>query len=310
MTTIDIGSTLRTSPIRAVIYGADGVGKSTLCAGAPGAVFVNLEDGGLDHIDTKAVAGVTSWPQIVEAVDALADDERCGSIVIDSLDWSEQMCWAHLVATKPDEKGRKVRDIEGYGYGKGYIAAAGELRVLLEALTRAGKRGKHVLLTAHAQRKMVRNPSGEDFEQWQIKLQERSAGLVREWAHIVAFAELDVATVTSKDDGNRTKAIFTGRRVLRAQPGSGYQGKTRLTLPEKLPLDWKSFSDALAAARTPSVDDLRVTLGSKLDALDDDEVAKGCQRFLIERGESLDSLTQAIETVTGYLNEKAKEHTA
>lgn len=302
--TIEITSTLRQAPIRAVIYGADGIGKSTLAAGAPGAVFINLEDGGLDHIDAREVPPVTTWTQIIESVDALAEDERCGTIVIDSLDWAEQLLWSHLVATKPDEKGRKVKDIEGYGYGKGYVAAATELRVLLEALTHAGKRGKHVILTAHAQRKMVKNPSGEDYEQWQIKLQERAAGLVREWVHIVAFAELDIATVTNKDDGNRTKAITSGKRILRTQPGAGYQGKSRLTLPAKIPLDWKAFADAVAAGRPPSVEDLSTQLAAKLTELADAEVSKGCDLFLRDRGRSLASLTEALATVQGYLDEK------
>lgn len=306
---IDIGSTLRTAPIRAAIYGADGVGKSTLCAGAPGAVFINLEDGGLDHIDTRAVSGITSWPEIIEAVDALADDDRCGSIVIDSLDWAEQLLWSHLVATKTDDKGRKVSDIEGYGYGKGYVAAAGEFRPLLEALTRAGRRGKHVLLTAHAQRKTVKNPSGEDYEQWQIKLHDRSASLIREWVHIVAFAELDIATITEKRDGNRTKAIFTGKRILRTQPGSGYQGKSRLTLPAKIPLDWHSFAAAVAAGRPPSTEELQARLEAKLVELDQPDVTTRCRSFLAERGLSLASLTDAIASVDEYLKEGKKETT-
>ena len=62
--TLEIRSTLRESPIRAVIFGAEGVGKSTLCAGAPGAVFIATEDG-LDNIDTRAVEPPTSWPQII-----------------------------------------------------------------------------------------------------------------------------------------------------------------------------------------------------------------------------------------------------
>lgn len=305
--TIEIVSTIRTAPIRATIYGGGGIGKSSLAAGAPGAVFINLEDGGLDHIDARAVPGIESWPQIIEAVDALAGDERCQTIVIDSLDWSEQLLWSWLVATKPDEKGRKVRDIEGYGYGKGYVAAAAEMRVLLEALTRANKRGKNVVLIAHAHRKMVKNPNGEDYEQWQIKLQEKSAGLVFEWCHIVAYADKDIATVTEKDDGGRTKAVWNGKRVLRTQPRGGFQGKSRLALPEKLPLDWKAFADAIAAARPPDIHALNETLSAKLAELGSEDVMRGCEAFLRDRGRSLASLTEAIATVDGYLAEKKKE---
>ncbi len=304
--TLEIRSTLREVPIRAVVYGADGVGKSTLCAGAPKAVFICTEDG-LDNIDARAIDPPETWAGILEAVDALTADDRCGTIIIDSLDWAEQMLWSWLVATRPDEKGRKVKDIEGYGYGKGYIAAASEWRVLLAALQRAGKAGKHVLMTAHAQRKSVKNPSGEDYEQLQIKLQERAAGLIREWVHIVAFAELDIATVTDKDDGNRTKGVFTGKRILRTQPAAGYQGKTRLTMPAKIPLDWAAFAAAVKAGRPPSVDALRAQLDALIGL--DEDLQSRCEKFLASRGMTPAALNDAIANVQRVLETKEEKVT-
>ncbi len=303
---IEIKSTLRDAPIRALIYGADGVGKSTFCAGAPGAVFIATEDG-LDNIDARAIDQPGTWPGLIEAVCALAADDRCGTIVIDSLDWAEQMLWAWLVETRPNEKGHKVKDIEGYGYGKGFTAAAAEWRVLLAELQRAGKAGKGVLMTAHAQRKGVKNPTGEDYEQIQIKLQERAAGLFREWAHIVAFAELDIVTATEKDDGNRTKGIWTGKRVLRTQPGAGYQSKTRLNLPAKIPLDWDAFAAAVRAGKPPSVGDLASLLKGKLEALGDAEVEKKCLAFLQSRQCTVAAYQDAIARVEENINQKKEK---
>lgn len=298
---IEIKSTLRESPIRAVIFGAEGVGKSTLCAGAPNAVFVATEDG-LDNIDTRAVRPPTTWGELLESVEALTSDERCGSVVIDSLDWAEQLCWAHIVATRPNDKGHKVKDIEGYGYGKGYVAAQGEFRVLLAALQRANGAGKNVLLTAHAVRKSVKNPSGEDYEQWQIKLNEKCAGPIREWAHVVAFAELDIATVTDKDDGNRTKGIFTGKRILRTQPGAGYQSKSRLTLPDKIPLDWPAFEAALKAGRPPTIEALALQLMALVG--DDNDLAVRCGKFIDGRGRTAAAYSDAIANVQKILETK------
>jgi hypothetical protein len=302
---IEIHRTLRDVPVRAAIFGPDGVGKSTLCAGAPGAVFVCGEDG-LDNIDAMAVDTPKVWTDVVAAVDALADDDRCKSIVIDSLDWIEPLCWDHVCALG-DEKGRKMKNIEAFGYGKGYVAALNEWRILLAGLTRAGQRGKNVLLIAHSQRKTVKNPVGEDFEQWQIKLNEKAAGLIREWVHIVGFAELDIATVTDKDDGGRTKGLWTGKRVLRCTPAAGYQSKTRLTLPAKIPLDWRAFAAAVAAGKPPSVEALEASLMAKLIELGDETVGQGCAAFLDGRGRTLASLTEAIGTVDGYLADKQKE---
>ncbi len=298
---IQIRSTLRDVPIRAVIYGPDGVGKSTFCASAPGAVFIASEDG-LDNIDAKSVDAPKTWVDLLAEVEELTSDARCKTIVIDTLDWAEPLCWDHVVAQGND--GKKVKNIEAFGYGKGYVAAVGEWRVLLAALQRAGEAGKNVLLTAHAARKTVKNPVGEDYEQWQIKLNDKAAGLIREWSHIVAFAELDISTV---DDGGRTKGIFSGKRVLRTAPSAGYQGKTRLALPAKLPLDWASFAAAVEAGKPQSLDALELAITAKLAELGNADVELACGTFLNDRGRTVTSLTEAIATVDGYLSEKGEK---
>ena len=302
---IEIKSTLRDVPIRLVLYGADGVGKTTFCAGAPGAVFIPVEEG-LDNIDSLATPHPETWAHLIEYVDALVEDARCKSIVIDSLDEAEQLCWEHLCRIG-DGKRKNLKSIKDFGWGDGYRAAVAEWRQLIAALERAGNAGKGVLLVAHAHRKTVKNPSGEDYEQWQIKLHDSAASLFREWAHIVGFAELEIATVNDAQDGGRTKGQWSGKRLLRTSPSAGYQGKTRLTLPAKIPLEWQAFAQAVAAGKPPSIDALASILNEKLVALDNDDVTKGCADFVLTRGRSLASLTEAIATVQCYLDEKNKE---
>ncbi len=299
---IEIKSTLRESPIRAIIFGKDGVGKSTFCAGAPGAVFIAVESG-LDNIDALAVPTPTHWEDLIEYVQALSTDERCGTIVIDSLDWAEQLCWRHVCA-QGDEKGRKQKNIESFGYGKGYVAALAEWRVLLGELQRARANGKNVLLIAHAERKAVKNPTGEDYDAWAIKLNAKAAGIIREWVDVVGFAELDVAIIEGKEKTDRAKGVSTGKRILRTQPAAGYDAKTRFTLPERVPLDWPTFARLVKAGRPPTVEELTATLDNRLLALASDDVAAGCRSFLSERGRTFASLSEAIATVDGYLNEK------
>jgi hypothetical protein len=296
---IEIKNTLRSAPIRAVIFGRDGVGKSTFCAGAPNAVFVAVESG-LDNIDAQAVETPTAWEGLIESVHALAEDPRCGSIVIDSLDWTEALCWTYVCA-QGDEKGRKQKNIESFGYGKGYVAALREWRVLLGALSRARENGKNILLIAHAERKSVKNPTGEDYDSWAIKLHVKAAGMFREWVDIVGFAELDIAVV--EQDG-RIKGISSGKRVLRTQPAAGFDSKTRFALPDRVPLDWPTFARLVKAGRPSTIEELTAALDSKLLALATDDVTRACAAFLAERGRTFASLTEAIGTVDGYLTTK------
>jgi hypothetical protein len=299
---IEIKSTLRESPIRAIIFGKDGVGKSTFCAAAPCAVFIAVESG-LDNIDASATPTPDEWTDLLEYVQALADDDRCGTIVIDSLDWAEQLCWRH-VCQQGDEKGRKQKNIESFGYGKGYVAALAEWRVLINELMLARSKGKNVLLIAHAERKAVKNPTGEDYDAWAIKLNAKAASLFREWVDVVGFAELDIAIIEGKDKHDRAKGISTGKRVLRTQPAAGYEAKTRFTLPERVPLDWPSFARAVKAGRPPTIDELELRITTKLADLADVAVEAACGKFLSERGRTFASLSEAIATVDGYLNER------
>ncbi len=297
--TLEIKSTLRDAPIRAVIFGKDGVGKSTFCAGAPRAIFIAVESG-LDNIDAQATPTPEDWQALLEYVSDLSTDDRCGSIVIDSLDWAEQLCWRHVCA-QGDEKGRKMKNIEAFGYGKGYIAALAEWRILLNELTRARANGKNVLLIAHAERKAVKNPMGEDYDAWAIKLNAKAAGLIREWVDVVGFAELDIAVF--EQDG-RTKGIATGKRILRTQPAAGYDAKTRFTLPDKVPLDWPTFARLVKAGKPSTIDDLEREITTKLAELGDIVVEENCGAFLTERGRTFASLTEAIGTVDTYLATK------
>lgn len=299
---IEIKSTLRQASLRIVVYGRNGVGKSTFFAAAPRAVFIAVESG-LDNIDARAVPQPKDWTELLASVDYLATEPSCESIVIDSLDWAEQLCWAHIVATKTDDKGRRVKDIEGYGYGKGYIAALNEWRILLNALTIARDNGKNILLIAHSIRKAVKNPTGEDYEQWQIKINAQAAGLIQEWVDVVGFAELDVATIKEGEgQGKRIKGQSSGRRILRTQPAAGYEAKTRFALPAKIPLEWPAFAAAIAAGSYSAIPSLQATLAEKLSALGNADVSAGCERFLASRGITVASLNEAIATVDGYLS--------
>ena len=225
-----IESTIKQRPLRAIVHGRDGVGKSTFASQAPGAVFVDVENG-LVNIDARAVR-VETWEALVSALVGLQSHDSCRTIVVDSLDLAEQLCWKHVCSAS------KHGSIEDFGYGKGYVAALAEWRIFLNALEGA----KNVVLIAHSQRKSVKNPSGEDYESWVMKLNEKASGLLREWSDVVGFAELDVATI--EQDG-RTKAVSSGKRVMRCNPSPSYDSKTRFTLPDRIELDWQSFRTAL-----------------------------------------------------------------
>lgn len=238
-------------PIKVVIYGVDGVGKSTFAAGAPNPIFLGAEDG-TSQLDVARFPAPECWEDILDAVRTLTEKEHdFKTLALDSLDWAEPLVWAHVC-----ERGGK-ESIEDFGYGKGYVAALDQWRIFLAALEKlVTKRGMHIVLIAHSVLKNFKNPLGEDFERYQLKLHDKAAGLVREWADACLFANYEL--FAAKDERTkRVRGVTTGARLLYTTYSAAWDAKNRYSLPETLPLGWEDF---FAAVRSGAVADPAVLL--------------------------------------------------
>lgn len=298
-----VKKTRKVAPVRAVIYGPGGVGKSTLAASAPSPIFVAAEEG-LENIDAAAIE---PYPKTLEevfaALDYIATLEH-ETIAIDSLDWLEPLVW-DFVCRKAGSS--KIKAIEDFGYGKGYTAALDQWRVILHKLSFLRAKGMNVILIAHAVRKMFKNPLGDDFEHWTIKLNEKAAGLIVEWCDLVGFADEDIAT---EDTSGRSKALTTGKRVLRTNPNPAYLAKTRFTMPSKVVLPkvgaWDVLSTAIRNGDGATIESLSREVESLFAKLGDEDVEKKARAFLQREGATVSSLTDAIERLNETLEERRK----
>ena len=78
-------------PQKVVIYGPEGVGKSTLAGQAPEPVFLDTE-GGTHHLDVARFPRPRSWAELVAAITHLLTAEHGHqTLVIDSIDWAEKL---------------------------------------------------------------------------------------------------------------------------------------------------------------------------------------------------------------------------
>lgn len=235
------------APYRLLIHGVDGVGKSTFGADAPSPVFLGTEDG-TEHLDVARFPSPATWEDVLDAVYTLtANPGDFKTLVLDSVDWAEPLVWKHVCARAG------VASIEevGGGYGKGYQAALDEWRVLLAALEQMQReKGLHLVLIGHSFIKPFKNPQGEDFDRYVLKLNEKAAAVIREWSKGVYFANYE--TFALKDKAKRVRGVSTGARLLYTQRTAAYDAKDHYELPESLPLSWDGFVDA--AKRGQSVD--------------------------------------------------------
>lgn len=224
---------------RVLVYGVEGIGKSTFAAGAPSPVFIQTEDGlGALQVDHFPIA--TRVSDVLDAIGSLfSDDHEFKTVVIDSLDWLETLIWRDIEAKY---------DAKDLAYGKGAMIAADKWREILDGLTALrNERGMAVVLIAHTEIKRFDSPETEPYDRYQPKLQARSSALVREWCDAVFFA--NYKTIVKKDDVgfNKTVArgISTGERMLFTSERPAYMAKNRYSLPESIPLSWEAFEKAI-----------------------------------------------------------------
>ena len=227
-------------PWRILLYGVEGIGKTTFAAATPSPIFLGAEDGS-GHLDVARFPSPGSWGDVRAAVETLVREKHdYRTLVVDTVDWAEPLLWEFICARD------KKANVEDYGYGKGYQVALDEWRVLLAQLERLRGVGVNVLLLGHTHLKPFKNPEGDDFDRYELKLHLKAGGLLKEWSDAVLFANHE--TFAKKDERTkRVKGVSTGARWLYTTRTAAYDAKNRFGFPEMLPLSWPDVEAAMTA---------------------------------------------------------------
>jgi len=175
----------RIMPPRILMYGTEGIGKSTTASQAPKPIFIPTEDG-LDQIDCASFPLAQRFDEVVSAISALYSEEHdYQSVVIDSLDWLERLIWDDVCR----EYGVKSIEKADGGYAKGYTHALTQWREVLNGLDALrNERGMAVILLAHAKVEKFEDPESVAYDRYSPRLHKHAAALVTEWCDGVLFA--------------------------------------------------------------------------------------------------------------------------
>ena len=225
---------------RIMVYGVEGIGKSTFGAGAPNPIYILTEDG-LGSLKVDHFPLATSSQDVMDAIATLYKENNAfETVIIDSLDWLEA-----IIQREIEQK----YDAKDLAYGKGSLIAAEKWREILDGLNALrNDKGMAIILIAHTTIKRFDSPEVEPYDRYQPKLQERSNAVVREWADAVLFA--NYKTIVKKDDVgfNQTnnRGISTGERLLFTSERPAYMAKNRYNMPESIPLSWDAFAEAIS----------------------------------------------------------------
>ena len=93
---------------KVILYGSEGIGKSTFASKFPDPLFIDTE-GSTKKLDVKRFDKPTSWEMLKQEIDyVISNPGICRTLVIDTIDWAEQLC-INAVCAKHD----KNTSIEG-----------------------------------------------------------------------------------------------------------------------------------------------------------------------------------------------------
>ena len=220
---------------KVVIYGPEGIGKSTFASQFPDPLFIDTE-GSTKNMDVARMDKPTSWTMLKNQIAYIkANPAVCKTLIIDTIDWAEQLCLNDICATY----GKK--GIEDFGYGNGYVYEKEEFGRFLNSLEELIDRGVNVVLTAHAQlRKFSQPDEFGEYDRWELKLGKKTGSqispLVKEWADMVLFANYKTVAVQADKEGNKFKAQG-GERVMYTEHHPCWDAKNRHGLAALLPFD-------------------------------------------------------------------------
>lgn len=232
--TLNITRGIQRAAVRGVIYGEEGVGKTSLAAQCPGAVILDVEDGS-HHLDVARVA-CAGFAEVEAAMHSLARDAQgFQTVVVDSQDWAERS----LIEMITRQGGK--RSIEDFGFGRGYVMLAERTAKYLAAADDLIARGINVIFVAHAGVKRVSPPDQTDgFDRYELKLAKHTAPLFKEWADVLLFCRYQMRLVEGQD--GKKKAIGGRERVMYAERSAAYDAKNRFGLPAEMPLAFESIA--------------------------------------------------------------------
>lgn len=236
-----VTSTRQTKALKVVVYGPEGIGKTTFANNFPQPVYIDTE-GSTNFIDSQKLPDPTSWTMLLEELEYLKTTSGIArTIVIDTMDWAENLAKQHLMAKNNWDA------IDASSYGTRYVALADEIGKLLNKLSELVDLNYNVVLLAHSDTKKHELPDEMGaFDRYVLKLERRDASLVKEWADMILFANYKTTIIS--DSKTNSKKATGGQRMMYTTHKPAWDAKNRLGLADELPFDYEQIRVQLEQA--------------------------------------------------------------
>lgn len=239
MSKYEVQETLQIESMKVLIYGVEGIGKTTFASKFPDPIFIDTE-GSTGFINARKLPNPTSWTMLLDELEDIKSEPRGKTLIIDTLDWAERLAKKYLMDKN------KWAAIDSTNYGSRYVALSDEIGKLLNKLTEIKDVGINVVLTAHAETKKHELPDEMgQYDKYTLKLEKRDAGLAKEWADMILF--FNYKTTIISDSKSNSKKATGGQRVMYTTHKPAWDAKNRLGLPDELPIDFEAIRELFEA---------------------------------------------------------------
>lgn len=230
---------------KVVLYGPEGIGKSSLAAKFPQPIFIDTE-GSTSNMDVARMDKPTSWTFLNQQIDYVKQQQPCKTVIIDTIDWAERLAIEFVTSRASKES------ITSFGYGEGFIQLEEEFGKFLNKLSDLVEMGINVVLNAHAKITKFEQPDEMGaYDRWELKLGNKTtaktAALVKEWADMVLFMNYKTFSIATDDKGKKHKGQG-GIRTIYANHHPAWDAKNRHDLPDEFPMDYGQIAHIFAVA--------------------------------------------------------------
>ena len=96
MSKYEVQQTMQIEPMKVLIYGVEGIGKTTFASKFPDPIFIDTE-GSTGFINARKLPNPTSWTMLLDELEDIKSDPRGKTLIIDTLDWAERLAKKYLM---------------------------------------------------------------------------------------------------------------------------------------------------------------------------------------------------------------------
>lgn len=237
--------------LRIVLAGQEKMGKTTMCAHAPGVLLVPLEVG-YAGVDVAKTSMLQTWQQVNQFMDEVTALAQAGTfpyktIAFDSATALERFIHEAVIQRDPLYKpgaGKKMITMDSAhgGYGKGYNLANEEFDEFLKKCDQlAVYGGINIVLTCHVFSNVVIDPTSGQFDCWDLLLHspknQKTYGKrerLTQWADLIGF--IYEPMFVSKGEGINKAVSQNKGRVIGLSRTPSYVAGNRFGVVGEFPL--------------------------------------------------------------------------